>query len=380
MGCVLSVSSLAQTQPKAVSSLVKVDLPSPHWNEKTGRTEVLTFDVPVGAVSFGIFAYSSSLTDYYLIDSVIDPQGKIFVSPKPLSGSAPKNTGSGLGIGPFYSPNSSQFGARPGYTGLLVPNNPELSVRPGQWKIQVQAVDATGVHSKQAPKISVLIKKISNPITDKTKGQLKVYFNFTGSSGLTSKTAVKSKFFKDVVKKLTAIYALIGIDVQFQKFSDVSFPPKTAMANDPRMAALFKKGTGTDGINIFFVENISLGPGLNAQGLSGAIFGPMGLAKVSSGGVLVSSTPPNPLMRMPQTGTALAHEIAHFLGLPHTYDSTDGTNFYNKKTSRHDPFNDTEKEPNSDNLMTPGLDHDGDVLSAQQRYQIFLNPLIMVIN
>jgi hypothetical protein len=356
---------LSQPGSRQVSSIIRVPFDHVDWNASTGRTSLLTLDVPPDAVSFTVYAYSDNKNEFYLVDSVTNPKGEIFVSEKPANGKDDH-----FGSGPSQSPNKSQLGTFAGFNSLLVPNNPTLHMTPGQWRFSVRAVQPDLTPTKAAPKILVLIKtKSGGPITDKTKGNLNINLQFTGSDDWTAKTAANNSQLQQMIQKLKSIYSEIGVEISVKKQVDTRFPGQIADIRDQKTLDLFKQGVGSDGINVIFVHRIMVDQANTAQGFSGALLGPVGIASAPQNAVLVITEPINPLMRKPPTANVLAHEIGHYLGLPHTYDGNPHL--------EHDPFTDTSKEQfGSTNLMQPGMDDDVSSVSPQQRHAILLSPAV----
>lgn len=350
-----------------VSNLVKVEFNKPKWNFKNGKTEDLEVDIPKSAISFSIFAYSSSEKDYFVVDSVIDPKGKVFVYRKAPASSLPQGQKDEFGIAPYYSPNKSVAGQSPGYVGLLIPNNPKLSITPGKWKFSVASQHFDGKPSQSPPKILVVIKtKLDGRITKKTQGKVNMYFQFTGSDGLSTATFEKDQIFQNQIRKLQEIYLKVGIKFVLRDAKDIEFPEQVAEFGTLPTFNLFKKGMALDGINFIFVSNILLSATDTAQGLSGALLGPQLIPGVAQNGTLVITTPVNPNYRRPPMACVMAHEAGHYLGLPHNFDNDGST----------DPFSDTPDKPFSKNLMSSDISSDVSDLSAEQRYLLMLSPAV----
>ncbi len=369
-----SSAALSATELKLVSSVQKLKFDTPAWNADLGRTTEMEIDVPKNAISVSIFASSDSLEDYYVVDSVIDPTGKFFVSPTPLSQSLPPGVQNGFGVGPMYSPNRSMMGQSPGYVGLVVPNNPALSMTEGKWKFTVAGLHNDGKPSLVAPSILVVVKsKNDGAITQKTRAKVNMHFQFTGSDNLSAANFFDNRFnFQKQIENFKSIYSAIGLEFNLIDATDTNLTQNSIDIDTVQTMQLFKRGSGDNGVNFIFVPKIvvgiSLGSEQTAQGYSGALVGPQFMPGAPLNGVLVITATSHALAGLPPISIVMAHEAAHFLGVPHILDNP----------QVKDAFGDTPELHRSTNLMSNDPNENSINLSVQQRHQLFLNPAVML--
>ena len=297
-----SISAFSQTHKNKIilSELSKTTLNDAHWNKQLGESSELTFEVPADAISFSVMIHSENPKNYFLIESLIDPKGFAFVTNLPTGNNVPNPLPQWIGAGQFYSPNRSliDFSAG-GYTGLLVPNNPELNLTSGVWKLKIKSFDENQKPVATSPKIDILIKHFKEKkLTQKIRGLLNINLQFTGSDQLNSQTYKTNIDFQNHLNFLTSILSSSRIDVNFVGAQDIKLDFKTVVSGETSGDQTYKMGQITDGVNLIFCGDIQFsGSNDRVDGLSSAILGPLTIPNVFQNAVLISTKKADPLLR-----------------------------------------------------------------------------------
>jgi len=121
-------------------------------------------------------------------------------------------------------------------------------------------------------------------------------------------------------------------------------------------------GAANVAANVFLVRSIDA-----AQGLSGGIPGAMGMHGTGSSGIVIEADGMDDGVKL---GRKIAHELAHFMGLFHTYDMADsGRQVWS-------PTTDIPEAEEADNLMSPLAEATGTTLSPQQAAILSQAPIL----
>ena len=304
-----------------------------------GRSELLTLNVPAGTQSFTINIFGDDLQDEFVVDHLEGPNGERLVSDQPEGLTEEQTDSFAFGAGQFFSPNRAV--AQAGFASLLVPNAPGISIAPGAWKLRVRGVrvDAQDrVHaSRVRPDVKVVIK--SGP---ENRRKLKVSFHLSGSYGLTAASASSDAGFQQAVRELTELYASAGIDVIVASTQDVD--AGLQQLNETDLLTPVIRAGDVDGLNIVVIGEFRWDPRM--EGYAAGMPGPVFLSAVPHNAVFISNRPPVPNVPSTPMGLVMAHEVGHYLGLPHTFDELGLVAL--------DPFDDTSDQALSGNLMEPG--------------------------
>lgn len=302
-----------------------------------GRSEWLTLNIPAGTKSFTINIFGEDLQDEYVVDHLESPNGERLVGEQRLTEEQASTFV--FGAEQFFSPNRAVPQA--GFASLLVPNAPGISIAPGAWRLRVRGVrvDAQGVirGSAGTPDVKVVIKSGAE-----NRRKLRVHFHFSGSHGLTAASARRDSALQQAIRVLTDLYATAGIDVIVAGMDDVA--PALAQLNEADLLTPFIRAGDVDRLNIVVIGEFLWDPRM--AGYAAGMPGPMFLPAVAQNAVFVSNRPAVPNVPSTPMGLVLAHEVGHYLGLPHTFDDLG--------LVVEDPFDDTSDQLFSGNLMEPG--------------------------
>lgn len=368
-------STIALTQAHKnkiiLSELSKTTLSDTAWNKQLGESSELTFEIPTDAISFSVMIHSENSKNYFLIESLVDPKGFAFVTNHPTGDQVPTPLPQWIGAGQFYSPNRFliDFNAG-GYAGLLVPNNPKLNLTAGTWKLKIKSFDQNQQPVSTQPTIDILIKHFKEKkITQKTRGLLNINLQFTGSDKLNSDSYLSDIDFQNHLNFLRSVLNNLRIDLNFVGAQDINLSTQTVIAGEESGDQTYKLGKITDGVNLIFCGDIQFsGSNDRVDGLSSSILGPLTISNVFQNAVLISTKKADPLLRQAPKALIMAHEIFHYLGLPHTRNSS--------VQFGEDPFSDTLIANDYDYLMQEGLDHEAVEVTAQQQHLLLLSPAV----
>ena len=270
----------------------------------------------------------------------------------------------------------------PGVTSAIAPNGPSALLEPGAHELTVRAFrleggfggfGATPVDADDTVRVTISAKvREEAPST----GVLNLNLHFTGAAGWTAENAPTDPTLQDVLAKVDAIYATVGIklgtityhdiDPAFRTISDIDGP-------DGDLMTMFALSSFDDrpALNVFFVEKL-IGPfGENLGvllGIAGSIPGPGLVPGTVRGGVAIGTEIPAEVSAT--IATTMAHEMGHFLGLYHIKEEDLG-GFLPTMT---DPLPDTPEDPDDTWLMHK--QGSGSKLSDWQGRIMRSNPLV----
>lgn len=258
-----------------------------------------------------------------------------------------------------------------GIVSVLVPASDRVEGRPqpGRWRIRPNTYDPTLFGELQPlpgriDRISVLFE----PETE-VGGQLDLVLGLSPGLGIDVKTASTSTFVMRLLERIDTHYAPAEVrtaDVRFVLLDATHDTVEDGVETRGMCATLSEPGPRGVSVNVFVVEDLSY-----TDGHSGGIPGPPGIHRSNGSCIVVES-----LGNGAHTGTLVAHEIGHFLGLHHT-TGVDG---------RPDPISDTpicaegtevSECPDYDNLLFPIFPLQSDLqLTPGQIDVLRRNPLL----
>jgi hypothetical protein len=326
-----------------------------------GSVARVTFDAPEDVLSLTVIVHGDP-TGWYGVDSWIDGDGSTLAT-----ADWPGTSGNERGC--FTCRNFVTQGA--GASTTIAPNRDTGAVHPGTHRLGLVGwVDGFAADSVQ---VTVIAKR--GPRMPET-GTLDLNFYFTGAQGWTADSVLSDAYFAACVQRVTDLYGRIGIGIGAMTYHDLDpdLSIVSLIEGEETLSALMANSvtSQTDGLNIFFVDQILTGdPDFPAiPGVSASVPNPPYLPGTVASGVAVGTRGPlevPPAQRFldpPAIGQTMAHELGHALGLFHTseYDEVS-----------HDHYADTE-ENDSGYLMH--ADGTGDIISAEQGRALLANPAI----
>ena len=276
------------------------------------------FELPEDVVSFTLVLIEDEDSALMVVTHLTGPDGEVLVSPMPEGYTpSPRDQFISPFPGAFYSPNRSTVSAS-GVSALLVPNNPDVSARGGQWQARFAAVSPlTGRPVEARAQLKVLVKRAAEP---PACGRLPVHMHFTGSHGWTAETAPDDPDFQRALERMRGFYDAVGVTLGPITYDDVEDPPESVDATGgpgSDMHQMFATNAYEDGVAIFFVARITSPFGGGVGGVSGGVPGPTLQPGTPRSGVVVATdleTDPDAI------GHIMGHESGHFLGLFHTVE------------------------------------------------------------
>jgi hypothetical protein len=328
----------------------------------------LRFEVPDDAVGLAIYGVGNP-AGMFVVEHLEDPTGEAIVTDNPPGGIGPQDQFLSPWPGQFRSPNRAS--PSEAMATLLVPNNPELALRPGEWTLRIAGANArTGQPSTGDVDVTIRVKRAPRPPEG---GDLRLNLYFSGARGWTAASAPTDPDFQAALFRMGEFYAGVGVQVKAISYHDIpsSFRVIDSFQGEPdnELGQLFEQGATEDGVNLFFVDRFGGQLGGNIGGIAGAIPGPScpGLGGTSRSGVCVAtSIDPDPR----SIGHVMGHETGHYLGLFHTSEMF--------AQGVHDPIPDTPQgQGGGDNLMFPTVTSAPAHLTAQQGQIVRGNPTIL---
>ncbi len=242
-----------------------------------------------------------------------------------------------------------------GATALLVPNNPSVSVLPGNYRFSLYKDGDVGPVT-----LTALYKRGAAPST----GKLGLNFYFVGLSWINAASASNDATFQKVLQKVVNVYAQVGVTVDDLQLYDIGGADgakfhEVELSDGPdderhQLLKLSAAHPASPNVNVFFVDDITTADDYSGYfdvlGIAGGIPGPPLFQGTNGAGVLVDLSEyksgwmsSNEKAQM--YGEVIAHEVGHQLGLFHSSEQ-------NGKT--HDQLSDTAectKDPSGDGLV-----------------------------
>lgn len=280
---------------------------------------------------------------------------------------------------------------------VIIPNNPEVELEAGDWKVQF--------FTDAAQEFEIAVKGV---FQTGEGSDLDVNLVFVGVDGLDAAGAESDAAFQAVLSDFERVYAKGDVDLGEVRYFDApeAAADEFGTLSDTALSDLFEIGndlTGADGasaparaLTFYFVNDITGGDaGFSLLGLSGGVPGPPNTLGTRKSGVVVnmSDFADNPAA----ITTIMVHEGGHYLGLYHTTerngqaldeDGITGTDHLSDTpvcpddadTSGNGVLSASEcADAGGNNLMffSPPLDSPTDLeLTAQQGQVMRLNPAV----
>lgn len=326
----------------------------------------LPFTLPDDVISFTIIFVEQADSALMAVTHLNGPEGEALISPMP-EGYVPSVSDQFLGPfpGAFYSPNRSAASAT-GAGALLVPNNPDVVVQGGEWRVRFAAVNpSTGAAAETRADVQILVKRA---VEAPACGRLPIHLYFTGAHGWTAETAPDDADFQAALARMRGFYDGVGITLDPITYDDVEDPPEEVEATGGPGSALhqlFATNAYDDGLAIFFVARLGSPFGGGIGGVAGGVPGPTLQPGTPRSGVVVATE----LMESPEAiGHIMGHESGHFLGLFHSIE------FFGQT----DQIADTPTSPgDQSNLMFPTVTAGEAMLSPGQGWVLHKNASVI---
>jgi hypothetical protein len=266
-----------------------------------------SFDVSVeSAASFVLIADGGNTVADVDIDSVVDPNGGVFITPDP-------NDEDPIGRNELQAAGDS-------LAAWLFPHTPQYGIPPGTYRFRVRSFNA--------PTDAVRVLALINHRVDPAGGLLETNLIFCGIPDLHSANALGHPQFQILFDEFRRIYALAQIEVSVAGLFDCdpSQAPRLTFLNleNEEFGDLLasSREINNQALNFFFVQGIENGP---IAGVAGKIAGPPLIQGTRYSGVVVTTLngPIGDLSRrdLLMQGSTMAHEGGHYLGLYHTTES-----------------------------------------------------------
>ncbi len=202
-----------------------------------------------------------------------------------------------------------------GQSVIAFPSTPSAQLETGAYRVQASSIRRNGQTGSAIPHITAVVRIDAATLLD-------LRFHFLdldahacqaemGGSKLDAAGAEAAPFFQqDFVAELRGIFAHGGISLGNLTYDDIQNRPDLDELDVNDAGALLSLGTGTTGVDVFFVRALSP-VGLQAFGPSP---GPSGIAKTRQSGIVIGLDTLcyrswNQLARL------TAHEIARYMGL-----------------------------------------------------------------
>ena len=337
--------------------------------DDNGESDDLFFELPEGTTS--VFVMVEGEESAYLTL-------KKAVTPPPLSESIVKGAG-----GHVCVPCKNRVVSAQHIGSFLLPNDPDVEVKGGEWTFKVRATHRIEdlsqgglVFTGYPSTCDVTVLARTEPVPD--IGTVRLRLHFTGSHGLTAESAPTDERLQLGLDQLTEIYATAGVGVEIVGYEDVP-----GVAEDPTLtdvgstaglpndlSKLFLAGHDEDPatLNVFFVSSIYKDldyeeVGGTVLGIAGGVPGPAFLGAGYRSGVAIATFE---IGEDDHLGSVIAHEVGHYLGLFHSTE---------KEAIFHDTLDDT-GESDPANLMFWGWSVDGVGLSEAQGYVLRSHPMV----
>lgn len=215
----------------------------------------------------------------------------------------------------FEDVTTNRTDATDGVYTLLIPNNPEVTLEPGDWKVNFLTDAADGFEGE----VDAVFK--TSPAS---ANSLDLNLYFVGVDGLDAATAQEDASFQSVLSNVEAVYGGAGIrfgQVNYLDVTGADADKYTVLNPDTELKQLFTLSGDRSGrsLSFFFVSDIEGDSGFTLLGLSGGVPGPPGIHGTTSSGVAVNMAD---FTDDPQSiEIIMAHEAGHYLGLYHTTEA-----------------------------------------------------------
>lgn len=224
-----------------------------------------------------------------------------------------------------------------------------------------------------------------------TGARLELVVHLVGLDGIDAANAASHADFSAMLNHAFAILLTAGLDAEVVEFRDANPDDATrwsVIRSDWDARQLTSRADAGDApseddvlrLHVFFTRSFAHGSLGTSPGLPGA----PGLLRTRASGIVLTS---QLLGTMPMgsfdprvqdgnlvTGTAMAHEIGHFLGLMHTSEFAGAINDPLSDTPECTPPLDTNC-PDIDNFMFPAAADNHEAVSAQQGWVVGAHPL-----